>query len=234
MRLGFLGTLVPLYGKRYSPSWKTTGFLNQSWALLKSPLQDSWVCYEWLTDAHLPSWVLLNFTQGPFPSLIFRPDNFTYALAFLTGVTWRNNPTISYSWLGLICQIKIWMFNISVPDSYMSVCHSLIKDLGPASQGKDMYNFTTLKGDYCLTASWWYMNNSKSPTFTGPNILMGSVCNGSLIFNLTKSLNLTSKNSYSILATGHHQCILTKNKKALKNCITPPCHPCASTFYQQC
>jgi hypothetical protein len=87
MGLGLLGTLAPPYGKSYSPSWKTNGFLNlsQAFTLPKSPLKDSWVCYERLTAAHLPAWVLLNFTQGPFPSLIFRPDNFSYAMVPLTG-----------------------------------------------------------------------------------------------------------------------------------------------------
>jgi hypothetical protein len=71
--LGLQGTLVPLYGK-------TNGFLNlsQAFALPKSPIQDSWVCYERLTAAHMLAWVLLNFTEGSFPFLIFRPDNFTY------------------------------------------------------------------------------------------------------------------------------------------------------------
>jgi hypothetical protein len=36
---------------------------------------------------------------------------------------------MSYSWLELISQTKIWMFNVSVPDNYMPVCHSSIKDL---------------------------------------------------------------------------------------------------------
>jgi hypothetical protein len=85
---GLLGTLAPPYGKSYSPSWKTNRFLNLSRAftLPKSPLKDSCVCHERLTAAHLLTWVLLNFTQGPFPSLIFRPDNFSYAMVPLTGV----------------------------------------------------------------------------------------------------------------------------------------------------
>jgi hypothetical protein len=64
MGLGLLGMLVPLYGKSYSPSRKTNGFLNLSgaFALPKSPLKDSWVCYERLTGTHLPAWALLNFT----------------------------------------------------------------------------------------------------------------------------------------------------------------------------
>jgi hypothetical protein len=112
--LGLLGMLVPLSGKSYSPSWEANGFLNLSWAfaLPKSPLQDCW------------AWVLLNFTQGPFPSLIFRPDNFSYAMVPLTGVPWKNQPTMSHSWFGFISQTKIWIFNVSVPDSYIPVCHS--------------------------------------------------------------------------------------------------------------
>jgi hypothetical protein len=154
MRLGLLGTLAPPYGKSYSPSWKTNGFLNLSRAftLPKSPLKDSWVCYERPRAAHLPAWVLLNFTQGSFPSLIFRLDNFFYAMVPLTGVQWKNQPTMSYSWLWFISQMKIWMFNISVPDNYILVCHLSIKDLGHTSQ-KDIFDFTTLKGDYHLTVS---------------------------------------------------------------------------------
>jgi hypothetical protein len=69
MGLGLLGTLAPQYGKSYSPLWKTSGLLNLSRAftLPKFPLKDSWVCSERPTAAHLPTWVLLNFTQGPFP-----------------------------------------------------------------------------------------------------------------------------------------------------------------------
>jgi hypothetical protein len=43
--------------------------------------------------------------------------------------------------------MKIWMFNVSVLDIYMPVCHSSIKDLRLTSQ-KDIFDFTTLKGDY--------------------------------------------------------------------------------------
>jgi hypothetical protein len=59
---------------------------------------------------------------------------------------------MSYSWLGFISQTKIWMFNVSIPDNNIPVCHSSIKDLGPTSQ-KDIFDITTLKGDYDLTAS---------------------------------------------------------------------------------
>jgi hypothetical protein len=93
---------------------------SQAFTLLKSPLKDSWVCYEKPTAAHLPPWVLLNFTQSPFPLLIFRPDNFSYAMVTLTGVPWKNQPTMSYSWLGFIAQMKIWMLNVSVPDKHAS------------------------------------------------------------------------------------------------------------------
>jgi hypothetical protein len=120
MGLGRLDMLAPLHGKSYSPSWKANGFLNlsQAFTLPKSPLKDSWVCYERPTAAHLPAWVLLSFTQGPFPLLIFRPDNFSNAMVPLTGVPWKNQP-MSYSWLGFISQTKIWMFNLSVPDNYI-------------------------------------------------------------------------------------------------------------------
>jgi hypothetical protein len=122
----------------------------------------------------------------------------------LTGVPWKNQPTMSYSWLGLISQMKIWMFNVSVPDNYIPVCHLSIKDLEPTSQ-KGIFYFTTLKGDYHLTASWCYMNNSKSPTFMSPDVLRANACKGSLVSELTKSSNLTGKNSYCILTTGHHK-----------------------------
>jgi hypothetical protein len=52
------------------------------------------------------------------------------------------------------------------------------------------------------------MNISKSPTFMGPNVLRASACNESFISKLTKSSNFTGKNSYCILTTGHHKCIL--------------------------
>jgi hypothetical protein len=192
IEFGLLGTLAPPYGKSYSPSRKTNGFLSLSRAftLPKSPLKDSWVCYERLTSTHLPTWVLLNFTQGPFPLLIFRLDNFSYAMVPLTGVPWKNRSTMSYSWLGFISQRKIWMFNISVPHNYIPVCHSSIKDPGPTSQ-KDIFDFTTLKSDYHLTASWCCMNNSKSPTFMSPNMLRTNACNESLVSKLNESSNLT-------------------------------------------
>jgi hypothetical protein len=144
-----------------------------------------------------------------------------------TGVPWKNQPIMSYSWLGFIAQTKIQMFNVSVPDSYIPVCHSSIKDLGPTSQ-KDIFDFTTLKGDDHLTTSWCCMNNSKNPTFMGPNVLRASACNGSLVSYLTKSSNLTGKNSYCILTTGHHKCILTKyitGLRKLYNSIFPPAVP---------
>jgi hypothetical protein len=127
----------------------------------------------------------------------------------LTGVPWKNQPTTSYSWLEFISQMKIWRFNVSVPDNYMPVCHSSIKDLGPTSQ-KDIFDFTILKCDYHLTASWCCMNNSKSPTFMSPDILRANAYNGSLVSKLNESSNLTGKNSYCILMTGHHRCILMK------------------------
>jgi hypothetical protein len=133
---------------------------------------------------------------------------------------------MSYSWLGFISQTKLWMFNVSVLDSYIPVCHSSVVSLGPASQRKVIF-FTTLKGDYHLTACWCCMNNSKGPTFMSPSVLRASACNGSLISNMTKSSNLTDKNSYCILTTGHHKRILTKIYKKVKkkNWITLPFHP---------
>jgi hypothetical protein len=131
---------------------------------------------------------------------------------------------MSCSWLGFISQTKIWMFNISIPDKYIPVCHSPKKDLGPVSK-KDIFDFTAFKGDYHLTASWCCMNNSKSPTFTSPSVLRASTCSGSLVSELTKSSNLTDKNSDCILTTGHHKCILTKYMTGLEklyNSIFPP------------
>jgi hypothetical protein len=39
------------------------------------------------------------------------------------------------------------MFNISLLDSYVSVCHSSVEGLRPTCQRKDIFDFTTLKGD---------------------------------------------------------------------------------------
>jgi hypothetical protein len=80
------------------------------------------------------------------------------------------------AWVHLISQTKIRMFNVSVPDNYKPVCHSSIEDLEPTSQRKDIFDFITLKGDYHLAASWCCMNNSKGPTFMGPNVLIASAC----------------------------------------------------------
>jgi hypothetical protein len=135
---------------------------------------------------------------------------------------------MSYSWLGFISQTKIWMFNISVPDNYMPVCHLSIKDPGATSQ-KDIFDFTTLKGDYHLTASWCCMNNSKSPTFMSPDMLRANACNGSLVSKLNKSSNLTGKNSYCIFMIGHHRCILMKYTMGLgklyNSTFPPPASP---------
>jgi hypothetical protein len=109
---------------------------------------------------------------------------------------------MSYSWLGFISQTKIWMLNVSVPD-----CHIPMKDLGPTYQ-KDIFGFTTLKGDYHLTTSWCCIGDSKSPTFMSPNVLRASACNGSIVSELTKSSNHTAKNllhTYCLLTTGHHK-----------------------------
>jgi hypothetical protein len=124
------------------------------------------------------------------------------------------------------------MFNISVLDSYPPVCHLSIEGLAPTSQRKDIFGFTTLKGDYHLTTRWCCMNNSKCPTFMGPNVFRAGACNGSLVSKLPKSSNLAGKNSYCILATGHHQCILTKYTRELKEiCISLPCQaPVSPSF----
>jgi hypothetical protein len=234
MGLGLLGTLAPPYGKSYSPSWKTNGFLNLSrvFPIPKSPLKDSWVCYERPTAAHLQAWVLLNFTQRPSPSFIFRPDNFSYAMVPLTGVPRKNQPTLLLlAWVHF-SEKKKWMFNVSVPDSYILICHLSMKDLGPASQ-KDVFDFTTLKGDYHLAANWCCMNNLKSPTFMSPNVLRANACNGSLVSKLNESSNLTGKNSYCILITGHHRCILMKYMTGLEKLCNSTFPPRVSIFYQQ-
>jgi hypothetical protein len=104
----------------------------------------------------------------------------------------------------------------SVPDSYIPVCHLSIKDIS---------NFNSLKGDYHLTTTWCCMSNSKGPTFMSLNVLRASACNGSLVSELTKSSNLTGKNSYCIFTTGHHKCILTKlttRLRKLYNSTFPP------------
>jgi hypothetical protein len=137
---------------------------------------------------------------------------------------------MSYSWLGFISQTKIWMFNISVPDNYMPVCHLSIKDPGATSQ-KDIFDFTTLKGDYHLTASWCCMNNSKSPTFMSPDMLRANACNGSLVSKLKESSNLTGKNSYCILMTGHHRCILMKYTAGLGKLYNSTFLPSASPSF---
>jgi hypothetical protein len=120
------------------------------------------------------------------------------------------------------------MFNVSVPDNYMPVCYSSIKDLGPTSQ-KDIFDFTTLKGDCYLTVSWCCMNNSKSPTFMSPDMLRTNAYNGSLVSKLNKSSNLTGKNSYCILMTCHHRCILMKYTTGLgklyNSTFPPPASP---------
>jgi hypothetical protein len=150
----------------------------------------------------------------------------------LTGVQWKNQPTMSYFWLGLISWTKIWIFNISVLDSCTEVCHSSTEGLGLTSQRKDIFDFTTLKGDYHLTTSWRCMNNSKGPTFTGSNVLRAHACNGILVPKLTKSSNLTR--SKLLLHTYYWPSQMYLNKiynRALKNCITLHFHPCASILY---
>jgi hypothetical protein len=177
------------------------------------------------TAAHLPAWVLLNVTQGPFP-LWYSGQITSPTRGSPSGVLRKHQPTMSYSWFGFISQTKICMFNISVLDSYPPVCHLSIEGLAPTSQRKDIFGFTTLKGDYHLTTRWCCMNNSKCPTFMGPNVFRAGACNGSLVSKLPKSSNLAGKNSYCILATGHHQCILTKYTRGLKklyeSTLSPP------------
>jgi hypothetical protein len=138
--------------------------------------------------------------------LIFKPDNFS--MVPLTGAPWKSQTAVSHSSLGFISQTKIWMFNVSVPDSYTPVCHSShelsVKGLGPLFQRKDIFNFTTLKGDCHLATKWCCMSNFKDINFMGSDVIRASAGNGSLISNLTKSSNLTGKNSYCVFAIGHH------------------------------
>jgi hypothetical protein len=81
---------------------------------------------------------------------------------------------------------------------------------------KDVFDFTTLKGDDHLKASWHCMNNSKSLTLMCPDVFRVNTCNGRLVSELTKFSNLTGKNSYCILITGHHKCVLTKYTTVLR------------------
>jgi hypothetical protein len=205
--LGFLGTLITLYGKIYSPSWKTNGLLNLSraFALPKSPLTGSWVCYETLTAAHLSVWVF-------------------YAMVSLTGVPWKNQPIMSYSWLGFISQTKIWMFNVSVSDSYTPVCHSSIEGLHPKE--RTYLTLLLLKGTII-----WQPSGAVWITLRAP-LLWVPMCLGILVSNLTKSSNLIGKNSYCILTTGHHKFVLTKYTRRLKklyNSTLPPLGPTSFT-----
>jgi hypothetical protein len=67
-----------------------------------------------------------------------------------------------------------------------------------------------------------------------PNMLRANACNGSLVCKLNKSSNLTGKNSYCIITTGHHRGILTKYKTGLGELYSstfPP--PVVSIIYQQ-
>jgi hypothetical protein len=170
----------------------------------------------WVTKSHSPaSMDLTKFYSVSFP--FFDIQMITFMPWFLLQGSHGKNKLLSHSWLGFVSQTKIWMFNISVLDRWHSWCHSShelsINGLGPISQRKDIFDFTTLKGDYRLATSWCCMNTSKYPTFMGPNMFRDSACNGSLIYNLTKYSNLRGKNSYCILATGHHQCNLMENTK---------------------
>jgi hypothetical protein len=47
-------------------------------------------------------------------------------------------------------------------------------------------------------------------------MLRANACNGSLVSKLNESSNLTGKNSYCILMTGHHKCILMKYMTGLE------------------
>jgi hypothetical protein len=62
-----------------------------------------------------------------------------------------------------------------------------------------------------------------------PDTLRANTCNGSLVSKLNESLNLTGKNSYCILMTGHHKYILTKYMMGLgelcNSTFPPPVPP---------
>jgi hypothetical protein len=61
-----------------------------------------------------------------------------------------------------------------------------------------------------------------------PDAFRDNACKASLVSELNKSSNLTGKNSYCILTTGHHKCILTKYMTGLRklyNSSFPPCVP---------
>jgi hypothetical protein len=42
------------------------------------------------TAAHLPAWVLVNFTSSHFSLLMTKPKHFSHAMIPLTGVPWNN------------------------------------------------------------------------------------------------------------------------------------------------
>jgi hypothetical protein len=172
-------------------------------------------------------WVLLNFTQGPFPSgQVTSPMPW-----FLLQGSHRRTSLLCLT-LGLCSFLRqnFGCLTFLSQTAIIPVCHLSMKDLGLTSQ-KDIFDFITLKGDYHLTTSWCCTNNSKSPTFMGSHVLRASACNGSLVSELTKSSNFTGTYSYCILTTGHHKCILTKYMTRLeKSCLSTPC---ASIFYQQ-
>jgi hypothetical protein len=111
--------------------------------------------------------------------------------------------------------------------SQTAIYHT-IKNLGPKSP-KYIFDFTTLKGDYHLTASWCCTNNSKSCTFMSLSVLRANACNGRLVSQLTKSSNLNGKNSYCILTTGRDKFILIKYitglRKLYNSTFPPPVPP---------
>jgi hypothetical protein len=63
-----------------------------------------------------------------------------------------------------------------------------------------------------------------------PDMLRASTCNGSLVSTLNESSNLTGKNSYCILRTGHHRCILMKYTTGLGKLYNSTFPPPASPF----
>jgi hypothetical protein len=62
-----------------------------------------------------------------------------------------------------------------------------------------------------------------------PNMLRANACNRSLVSKLNESSNLTGKNSYCTLMTGHHGCILTEYMTGLgepyNSTFPPPVSP---------
>jgi hypothetical protein len=92
-------------------------------------------------------------------------------------------PAYYVLFLALFSRTRIWMFN---------VWHSSIEGLETTYQRKDIFDFTTLRGDYHIITSWCYMNISKGPTFIGLSVLSASACNVSFVSKLSLQISLVN------------------------------------------